>query len=154
MKDLIFCRGGEKWTKYGPFVLRVVVGIVFAVHGYQKITMGAAVIAGFFGSVGIPAPLFFAYVVTYVEFLGGITLILGLLTFWASLLLSINMLVALFLVHLPNGFYVNEGGYEFALILLASTVALALMGPGARSLDERVNKKGATVTGFRIREPR
>lgn len=141
MKNLIFCRVGEKWAKYGPFVLRVVVGTIFAVHGYQKLSLGAAGVGGFLGSLGVPAPLFFAYVVTYLEFLGGIALVLGFLTRLVSVLLTINMLVALFLVHLPKGFYVNGGGYEFVLSLLAATAALCLTGGGAWSLDDKISRK-------------
>jgi putative oxidoreductase len=139
MKNIIFYRGGGRWTGYGPLVLRVVVGIIFAVHGYQKITMGPEAFGGFLSSLGIPAPVFFAYLVTYVEFLGGIALVLGLLTFWSSVLLAIDMLVAILAVHLQSGFYVNQGGYEFALLLLASAVALALMGPGALSGEEKMH---------------
>lgn len=142
MKNLLFCRCGEGWASWGPFILRVAVGVIFLVHGLQKLTeVGIPTVGGFFGSVGIPAPLFFAYVVTWVEILGGIALILGFLTNLAAVLLAIEMAVALFFVHLPSGFYVNEGGYEFVLLLLAAIVTIGLVGPGRWALDEKFVKR-------------
>jgi putative oxidoreductase len=73
-----------------------------------------------------------------VEFLGGIALILGLATRWASLLLAINMVGAIYFVHWKNGFYSNHGGYEFALSLLAACLALALSGAGALAMDSLI----------------
>ncbi len=139
MNNSIFCRGEKTCEGWGLFVLRVVTGIIFAVHGYQKLSGGIEMVGGFFASLGIPAALFFAYVVTFVELLGGIALIIGLFTRWASILLAINMIAALFLVHIGNGFYVSKGGYEFVLILLAATVALFLEGSGCCAVS---GKKG------------
>lgn len=141
MKNLLFCRCGEGWAKYGPLVLRLAVGVVFAMHGWQKVGVTPEAFSMFLASLGVPAPLFFAYVVTYVELLGGLALILGFLTHWAAKLLSINMLVALFLVHFQNGFFLPMG-YEFVLVLLAGSVSLMLTGPGAWALDSKFNKAG------------
>lgn len=125
-----------KYANYGTLLLRIIFGLVFLVHGSTKI----ADIGGtgqFFASIGIPAALFFAFVVTLVEFLGGVALILGLFTRWASLLIGIDMLVAFFVVHASNGFFVTNGGYEFVLILLAAAAMFLLHGPGRYSLDHR-----------------
>ncbi len=125
--------GARGW---GLTVLRIVVGIVFLVHGLQKLlVMGFGGVAGFFGSLGVPAPGLFAVLVTLVEVLGGLALIVGLLTRLAAILLALDMLVAILTVHLPNGFFVNNGGYEFPLVLLASCVALAVAGAGEAALD-------------------
>ena len=125
--------GARGW---GLTVLRIVVGMVFLVHGLQKLlVMGFGGVAGFFGSLGVPAPGLFAVLVTLVEVLGGLALILGLLTRLAAILLALDMLVAILTVHLPNGFFVNNGGYEFPLVLLASCVALAVAGAGEGALD-------------------
>lgn len=137
MKNKLCCSGSGACQKYGPLVLRIIVGIIFAIHGWQKISGGMEGVAGFLGSLSVPLPLFFAYVVTYVEFLGGIALILGIATRVAAQLLAINMVVALFLVHIPNGFFVSKGGYEFVLVLLAASVALSLTGPGAFAVDSK-----------------
>jgi len=128
-----------KSTSMGPCgltILRVVVGIVFLVHGWQKIsTMGLHGTGGMFAKIGIPLPLVSAGIVILVESLGGIALILGLFTRWASLLIAIDMLGAIYFVHFRNGFYVNHGGYEYALSLLAAALALALAGGGSLAID-------------------
>ena len=118
---------------YGLAVLRVVVGIVFLTHGYQKIfKMHLGGVSGFFGHVDIPLPVLFAVVVMVVEFAGGILLITGLATRIPSVLLAIDMIVALLVVHLPGG-YLKSGG-ELPLLLLAGVICLALAGGGAGSL--------------------
>lgn len=120
---------------WGLTILRVVVGIVFAAHGGQKLFVyGFHGVTGSFTKMGIPLPAVSAIVVTLVEFLGGIALIAGLFTRWAAILLAINMSVAVLKVHARNGFFL-PGGFEYALTLLAANVALALTGPGAAALD-------------------
>lgn len=118
----------------GLTVLRVVVGVVFFAHGYQKLFgFGFRGVTGMFGHFGIPAPGFFAIVVTLVEFLGGLLLICGLGTRIASALLAIDMTVAILLVHLRNGFF-NPMGVEFPLTLLAALICLFIAGGGAFSV--------------------
>jgi putative oxidoreductase len=118
----------------GLTVLRVVVGIVFLVHGYQKLfTFGFHGVAAMFGHLGIPLPGFFGVVVTLVEFVGGILLILGVATRIAAALIAIDMTVVILAVHLRNGFF-NPRGVEFPLTLLASMVCLMIAGGGALSL--------------------
>ncbi len=124
----------------GPTVLRVVVGIVFAAHGWQKIHMGVHGVAGFLGMIGIPVPVVAATVLFAVEFLGGIALILGLATRWVSLLLAFDMLVAILAVHLKNGFF-NPQGFEFPLVLLAAAISLVLTGGGSASVDSALMKR-------------
>lgn len=124
---------------YGFLVLRVAVGIVFAMHGWQKLTMmGIGGVGGFFGSLGIPAPEVAALAVTILELVGGLALVLGIGTRIVGALLAVNMLVALLLVHLPNGFFVDAGGFEFVFTLLAAALFFALAGPGAISLDAQL----------------
>ena len=119
---------------YGLTVLRVVVGIVFLLHGYQKLfKFGFHGVAGMLGHLGIPLPAFFAVVVTLVEFVGGILLITGVATRIAAGLIAIDMIVAILAVHLKNGFF-NPNGFEFPLTLLAATICLAIAGGGAFSL--------------------
>lgn len=119
---------------YGLTVLRVVVGIVFLLHGYQKLfKFGFHGVAGMLGHLGIPLPAFFAVVVTLVEFVGGILLITGVATRIAAGLIAVDMIVAILAVHLKNGFF-NPNGFEFPLTLLAATICLAIAGGGAFSL--------------------
>lgn len=115
----------------GLLILRVVIGIIFAVHGYMKFT-GIAGTIGFFGVLGFPA--YMAYVVAAVEFVGGISLIIGFGSKVASALLAITMLVAIVKVHGPKGFSAGAGGYEYVLSLLAATVGILFTGPGKYSV--------------------
>ncbi|WP_341977024.1 DoxX family protein [Microbacterium sp. LWO13-1.2] len=120
----------------GLLVLRVVVGAIFIAHGAQKIfvfTLPGTIES--FTAMGVPLPAIAATVVAFVEFGGGILLVLGFFTRLVGILLAINMVVALVLVHLPAGLWVGNGGYEFVAVLGAAALALALIGAGRLSLD-------------------
>jgi putative oxidoreductase len=122
-------------------VFRVVVGSVFMAHGIQKFFMfGLHGVAGAFGSMGIPVPAVTSVLVSVVELLGGAALILGFLTRWAAALNGFDMVVAILLVHLKNGFY-SPKGIEFPLTLLAACIVLAIHGPGAGSVDGALAKR-------------
>ena len=126
---------------WGITILRVVVGIIYLAHGWQKLFgMGFHGVAGFFGGAGIPLPFVSAVIVTLVEFLGGIALIIGLFTRWAAALNGFDMIVAILLVHLKNGFF-NPMGIEFPLILLVACLVIAVHGPGAASVDGALAKR-------------
>ena len=124
---------------WGIAAIRFIVGVVFLVHGSQKL-FGFSGVAGFFAQAGIPLPAVSAVVVTLVEFLGGIALIVGLFTRWAALLLAINMLVAVLAVHLKGGFFLPRG-YEYALTLLFANAGLALTGSGSFAVDNLLGKR-------------
>ncbi len=130
-------------------MLRVVLGVVFFAHGSQKMlgwfggfgfhgTMGA------FTHMGMPAPM--ALLIICTEFFAGLGLIVGLLTRIASFGVAGLMIGAIFMVHLPNGFFMNwmgtqKGeGFEFHLLALAMAAALLLRGAGAFSLDRALAK--------------
>ena len=130
-------------------MLRVVLGVVFFAHGAQKMlgwfggfgfhgTMGA------FTQMGMPAAMTFLIICT--EFFGGLGLIVGLLTRIAALGVGGLMIGAIFMVHLPNGFFMNwmstqKGeGFEYHLLALAMAGALLLRGAGAFSLDRTLAK--------------
>jgi len=117
-------------------ILRVVVGFIFAAHGWQK--YNEFTIAGTqasFAHLGVPAPEITAPLVATLELVGGIALILGVLTRVFAALLTLDMLGALVLVHAPKGVFVSEGGYELVLVLAAASLAIALAGPGRISVD-------------------
>lgn len=117
--------------RWGLTILRVFVGIVYLVHGYQKLfQFGIHGVAGMFGQSGIPLPLVSAVIVSLVEFVGGILLITGLATRIAAALNGIDMLVAIFAVHLKHGFTAPMG-FEHPFTLLGACICLVLAGGGA-----------------------
>lgn len=127
----------------GLAVLRVVLGIVFAAHGAQKLfQMGIPGLTEGFAAMGVPLAGVAAPAVALLEFVGGLALIGGLFVAPVALGLTVVMAGALFLVHLPAGFFLPNG-YEFVLTLGAGAVALALAGPGAWSLDGLLARRRA-----------
>ncbi|GAA5191217.1 DoxX family protein [Arthrobacter gyeryongensis] len=120
-------------------VLRVIVGFIFAAHGWQK--FNEFTIAGTqaaFGKMGVPAADVVAPIVASIELVGGIALIAGVLTRVFAALLALDMLGALFLVHAPAGLFADKGGYELVLALAAAVAAVALTGAGRISVDAAV----------------
>ncbi|MEK7203735.1 MAG: DoxX family protein [Patescibacteria group bacterium] len=112
-------------------LLRLGLAAVFIMHGWPKI-QNPEVVGGFFSSLGLN--MFWVYVVAYVEFLGGIAMLIGLFSRWAGFLLAIDMLFAIYLVRWPRGFV---GGYEFEFLLLLAALAIHLAGPGKYSISEK-----------------
>jgi len=101
-------------------------------HGYGKVFGGLHKHAEVVASLGMPAWL--GYVSSFVEFFGGILLVVGLCTRCAAIAVCINMLVAVFKVHFHNGL-LGQGGYQFPLALAAMAFALVFTGPGPIALD-------------------
>ena len=125
---------GLKLQACGLTVLRIVVGIVFAMHGYQKVhVFHLQGVTGMLSHLGIPLPAVFAVILTVVELVGGILLITGLATRIPAVLLAIDMLVALITVHMKHGFFAQTGGIELPLTLLGAVICLAISGGGAFS---------------------
>jgi putative oxidoreductase len=120
---------------WGALPLRLALGLVFAVHGAQKLFgFGLAGTAGFLGSLGVPLPTIAAAGLIAVELLGGVALLLGAWTRIVAALLAADMFVAILAVHLRGGFFVPDG-VEFVLTLLGGCLALVGLGAGPRSVD-------------------
>ena len=135
---------GNSWTaNWGLVPLRLVVGLVFIVHGGQKLLVfGLGGTAGFMAKVGIPWPFLAAVVVIAVEILGGLALVLGLGARLAAALLAIDMVVAILAVRLTTGFV---GGYEFELTLFGASLSLALLGGGPVSVRKVFARRAQTA---------
>ncbi|MFE4352801.1 DoxX family protein [Peribacillus butanolivorans] len=133
-----------KKQEIGTFLLRVMLGITFLMHGLSKFQSGLDNISGWFQSIGIPG--FMAYVVGTIELVGGIALTLGLGTRIISALLIFIMAGAIVYVKFPAGFMGNGEGAGFELDLILMIIALHLVLNGSRflSIDSKLpnHKKG------------
>jgi putative oxidoreductase len=126
-------------------VVRIVLGVIFFAHGAQKVLgwfggYGLKGTTGYLRSIGLSSPV--AYLVCFFEFLGGIGLVLGLLTRPAALAVAIVMVGAIVKVHWPHGLFINWSlapgkghGYEANIAFLAMAVACLLAGGGALAVD-------------------
>jgi putative oxidoreductase len=124
----------------GLLILRLVVGLTVAGHGAQKLFgwfggYGLAGTGGFFEKLGFRPGKLQAFLAGLAEFGGGLLLAVGLGTPVAAALILTVMLVAVVSIHLPKGFWVTNGGYEYNLVIAAAVLALAFIGPGLYSVD-------------------
>ncbi len=116
---------------------RLFCGVTFIVHGAPKVfNLEAA--SGFFESVGLLSWL--AIPVAALELFGGILLVAGFLTRWLSALFILEMAVAIVTVHLPKGWNVFNGGYEFNLALIIMLIGVIVLGPSPFSIDGQLRK--------------
>jgi putative oxidoreductase len=136
-------------------LMRLVLGVVFFLHGSQKMlgSFGGFGFSGtmqaFTGMMHIPAP--FAFLAICAEFFGGLALIPGLLARVAAFGIAVNMIVAVLMVHLPHGPFMNwygnqKGeGYEYHLLALALAIPIIIRGAGAFSVDGLLASKGQKI---------
>lgn len=146
MKHLLDCTCGNRWREESFMILRIVTGLAFFYHGYQKVfTMGVSNVVPFFASVGIPFSGIFAYLIAYGELFGGIAIMIGFLTHWVSKVYILIMLGAIGFVHwgAQGGWFYGygaEGGYEYPLLLLAVSIFFTAFGSGKYSVDAYIKK--------------
>ncbi|WP_434572789.1 DoxX family protein [Pseudomonas sp. Z1-14] len=141
INKVLFSRAG-----YGLTVLRIVVGVIFAAHGSQKLFglfggYGLAGTAQWMDSIGLTPGYLMATLAGGTEFFAGLALIIGLLTRPAALGLAFLSLVAIFSVHIGNGLFMANNGYEFALALLAGSIAVLIEGAGKLSADNAIARR-------------
>ena len=117
-------------------VSRIILGVILVAHGYQKFAEWTlAGTAQAFAGMGIPLPGVSAAVAAIIELVGGILLILGAFTPIVGVLVFLQMLVAAVLVHISNGIFVADGGWELVGAIGAGALALAAAGAGRWSVD-------------------
>ncbi len=134
----VFIETNEKLISTALLILRVTLGVVFFAHGSQKVLgifggRGLAATAAML-SKGLPLPAWLFCVSAFAEFLGGIGMVLGLLTRFWGLALVINMCVAVFAVHWPHGFFLPMG-FEYPMTMGLLALSILVAGPGLYSLD-------------------
>ncbi|MBR9883159.1 MAG: DoxX family protein [Oceanospirillales bacterium] len=138
----------ETRSELSALALRIPAGIIFAAHGAQKLfgAFGGYGLEGtgqWMASIGLEPGYLMALAAGSAEFFGGIALLVGLLVRPAAAVLAVTMAVAILSVHVGNGLFMANNGYEFGLALLAISVALAIQGAGSLSIDRKLTAKGA-----------
>jgi putative oxidoreductase len=128
--------GAASLESYGATVLRIALGVIFVMHAYHVLfELGPRGAVTLLRSLSLPAPEVGAWYLILAHGLGGLLLILGVVTRWAALANLPIMAAAFFLVHLRHGFFIGRGeGYEYVLLVLAATLAQVFLGPGALAL--------------------
>ena len=136
--------------EWGAALLRIMVGIIFVMHGYDAwTTLGPRGIAGLTTAMGYPPGfgIFLAWYLIAAHVVGGLMIVAGFRTSFAALAQVPIMASAVFLIHWPQGFFmrgvlpsapaggVSVVGYEYALLVLVAALVVALLGPGALSLE-------------------
>ena len=130
----------ESKTGFDTLPLRVGAGVIFAAHGAQKLFgwfggYGLEGTAGWMDSIGLGPGILMATLAGSAEFFGGLALIAGAAVRPVAIALAVTMLVAIFSVHISNGLFMSNNGFEFGLALLVVMVALVIRGAGSSSLD-------------------
>jgi putative oxidoreductase len=141
----------EAWHAWGTTILRVSLGAVYVMHGWlAAFVLGPEAIGGYVVRIGYPAAAarLLAWYLIAAHLAGGALLVVGFLTRPAALAQVPIMASALFLLHWSQGFFIKpEGGWEYTFLVLAATLSLVLLGPGAASIDH------ARALGRRIELP-
>lgn len=124
----------------GLLILRVLLGLTMAAHGYGKLFRGGRIpgTAGWFDGMGMRPGKIHAWLAALTEVGAGIALALGLLTPFAAAGFVSLMFVAAWTVHRGSGFFVTANGWEYNLVLAGGAVAVAIMGAGSASLDHLI----------------
>lgn len=140
-------------SSWAAIPLRLIVGYGFMEHGFAKLLRGPESFMGILHAIGVPAASPMAWATILIEIFGGLAVLLGLRIALVSIPMAVVLLVAIFTVHLPNGFssiklqavtaagaQFGQPGYECDLLYLACLAALVLGGSGPWAIDNRVNR--------------
>lgn len=148
LRRVIGVAPAHRFRSAAPSVVRVVAGAVMAVHGIDKLVDGPAGFGAFLGSMEVPAPTATGWAVAVGETLGGLLLVLGLLSRLTALLLTVHLCVAIALVNADTGFMTPQqgpaagAGAEFPLMMTAAFLVVLLAGPGPLALDRSLGIEG------------
>lgn len=131
----------DKLKEYSMLSIRIALGVVFLAHGGQKLFglfggKGLEGTIGFMKMLGFAPAAFWGTMLACAEFFGGLFALLGLFSRWAGFFLAIVMAVATFAVHLKNGLFLSNKGFEFSGSLLCMAIALMIYGGGKLSIDD------------------
>ncbi len=127
-------------------LVRIVTGLWLVPHGSQKLFAwfgggGIGGTAGYFAKIGLEPALPLAYLVGTTEFFGGLLIAVGLWTRPAAAAACILLGVAVFKVHMANGFFVINGGYEYAMMWALLAFAVIFRGGGRGSVDQAIGRE-------------
>ena len=127
----------------GIGLIRIIIGIVFMMHGSQKLFGlfgggGLEGTAGYMASLGMEPSYWMALLAGSGEFFGGLLLLLGLFARLGAFATACVSIVALFTVHIDNGFFMSNNGFEYVLVLLITSISILLVGAGNFSLDRKL----------------
>lgn len=146
MNKAIFTRIFATQQSIASTILRIPVGLTLAAHGAQKLFawFGGYGLEGtgqWMASIGLEPGFIMALLAGSAEFFGGLALALGLLTRPAAIVTAFTMLIAIFSVHIQNGLFMSNNGYEYALTLFVVTITLAIQGAGRFSIDSYISRR-------------
>lgn len=122
-------------------VFRLVLGLVFIIHGWDKVYLtGITETTGRFSAAGVPQPKISAWIAAVAELAGGGMLVVGLLATLAAGGLALLMACAFYFVHLGSEMFVADGGYEYVVVLIVALLMVVVFGPGRASIDGVLGK--------------
>jgi putative oxidoreductase len=127
---------------YSYALVRFATGAILVPHGYAKLFQGGVTgLAGMMGKMGLEPAMAWAYWIGGLEFFGAIMLAIGLFTRPVALLLFIEMVVIVFGVHLPQGYFWTAKGFEYPLLLGVLCLAIFLRGGDRLSVDRAIGRE-------------
>jgi len=147
---------GGAWKRWWALPLRLIVGYGFFAHGFAKLVRGPEHFTSILHNLGMSEPAMLAWATIVTELLGGLAILAGAFVNWVSLPMGVVLAVAMFTVHLPNGFssiklqsvdtagaHFGQPGYETDLLYLAGIAALVMGGPGPFAVDHMIARARA-----------
>lgn len=132
----------ERLAPYSWPMVRAVTGLMLIPHGYMKLFGGGLEgTIGFLSNLGFEPAIFWGWLIALLEFVGGILLAVGFMTRIVAVMVVGFMAVAAFVVHWDNGFFWNQGGYEYPLMWGVIALAILFRGAGEMSVDAKLGRE-------------